>query len=388
MQLEKIIEENKQYIIDLRRDFHMYPEESWKEFRTEKKIKEALDAIGIPYRSLGEVGVLGTIEGHKKGKVVCLRADIDALSIEEKTDLPFRSKNQGVMHACGHDGHIAILLGAAKALHQMKNTIKGTIKLLFQPAEEAEHVGAPVMIEKGALEGVDAIFGLHLMNNLKTGEIALGEGTRLASCDEFKIVVEGKGGHGAAPHEGVDAMVASAAILINLQTLVSREINAFDPVVVSVGTIQSGDAANIIASKAEMVGTCRCFNLTLRENLPKKIQRIVENTARAFGAEATLFYHKNISPLHNDKACYNLAVNAATEIVDSSQIIDFPKEMGADDFAEYTLQVPGLYAGIGSGGKDPSIAYPAHHEKFTIDEDALEIGTKFLAKCAIHFLKS
>ncbi|WZL73506.1 amidohydrolase [Clostridiaceae bacterium 35-E11] len=387
MVLNKIIEENKQYVIDLRREFHMYPEVSWKEFRTVKRIKEELDAMNISYVSLGELGILGTIEGKKKGKVVCLRADIDALSIEEKTDLPFQSKHKGVMHACGHDGHIAILLGVAKALSTQKDDLEGTVKLLFQPAEEDEFVGAPVMIEKGALEGVDAIFGLHLMNNLCTGEIGLGEGTRFASCDDFTIRVEGKGGHGSAPHEGVDTVVVGAAIITNLQTLVSREISPLEPAVVSMGTMQSGDRFNIIASKAILTGTCRCFNPSLRDQLPEKIKRIAENTAKTFRATATLEYHKNISPLYNDENCFRIATKAAAEIVGVDNIVELPRAMSSDDFAEYTMKVPGLYAIIGAAGQDLSKAYPIHHEKFTIDEEALEIGTKFLAGCVINFLE-
>lgn len=385
-QIDLLIEETETYVIQVRRGFHQHPEESWKEFCTSKKILEELNNMGIEAELLGEVGVQGWIRGSKAGKTVCLRADIDALSIEEKTGLEFSSLNKGVMHACGHDAHIAVLLGAAKVLVQSKEAIQGTVKLLFQPAEEATESGAVKVIEHGVLDGVDGIFGLHYMSGVPSGKISVGSGPIMGSCDDFDIFVKGRGGHGASPHEGIDAVVASASILMNLQTIVSRQIDPKEPVVISVGTIQSGDRFNIIASDAMMTGTCRCFSEALRKEVPRLIQRVLENTAKAFGAEASLDYKLGLSALINHESCNSVAWAAAAKAVGEENVEKTVPLLGSEDFSEYTKRIPGFYVFIGNGSEKEEENYPIHHEKYAVHENVLKNGTAYLIHAALEFL--
>ena len=237
----------KDYVIEMRRYFHQYPEKSLEEYETSKRIKEELDKMGIPYISVANTGVIATIEGKNPGKTVALRADMDALSVVEENDsIDYKSKIDGMMHACGHDGHTSMLLGAGKVLNDMKDEINGTVKLFFQPAEEVAQ-GAKAMIADGALEGVDGVFGIHLWTDLECGKISVEEGPRMAAADIFKIIVKGKGGHGSLPQQGVDAVVVSSAIIMNLQSIVSRETSPLDSVVVSIGALHSGTRFNVIA---------------------------------------------------------------------------------------------------------------------------------------------
>jgi len=386
-QINLLMTEAEDYVIKVRRDFHQHPEESWKEFRTSQRILEELKSMGIDAEMLGEVGVQGWIQGSQPGKTVCLRADIDALTIEEKTGLEFSSVNKGLMHACGHDAHIAVLLGAARVLAQSKETLHGKIKLLFQPAEEATVSGAAKAIEQGALEGVDGIFGLHYMSGVPKGKISVGTGPIMGSCDDFDIFVKGRGGHGSAPHEGIDAVVASASILMNIQTIVSRQIDPKEPIVISVGTIQSGNRFNIIASDAKMTGTCRCFNEAVRKEVPIMLQRVIENTAKAFGAEATLDYKLGLSALVNNEACHSIAWAAAAKAVGEENVEVTVPLLGSEDFSEYTKQIPGFYVFIGNGVEKEEERYPIHHEKYAVHEDVLKNGMSYMIYAALEYLK-
>ena len=263
MDVKALAKNVKDYVIDLRREFHMYPERSGEEFRTSQRVKEELDKLGIPYTTAGGTGVIGIIKGEKPGKTVALRADMDALEVYEKNDIPYKSKTDGLMHACGHDGHTAMLLGAAKVLSMIKNELKGCVKLFFQPAEEIAQ-GALKMIDDGAMEGVDSVFAIHLWSGLPMGKISVEAGPRMAAVDVFDITVNGKGGHGSAPHEGVDALVAASDIVMALQTIVSRELSPLEPVVVTVGKLVAGTRFNVLASEAKLEGTNRYFNQKLK----------------------------------------------------------------------------------------------------------------------------
>lgn len=385
MSVKEIASKYREYIIDMRRDFHAHPEASFQEVRTSKRIKEELDKMGIPYVSAAGTGVVATIKGNKEGKTVALRADIDALSVCELNDFEFKSQNEGMMHACGHDGHAAMLLGTAKVLNDMKEQINGSVKLFFQPAEEIGE-GARAMIADGCMEGVDGVFGIHLWADVKTGKISVEEGPRMASADIFKLRVKGKGGHGSMPHQGIDAVLIGSAIVMNLQSIASREISPLESVVVSVGSINAGTRFNVIAEDAVLDGTCRCFNPEIREQLPEIIERIAKNTASAYRAEATLEYNKAIPVTINNKECSAIAKKAVEKLLGEDGVTLMEKVTGGEDMSEYLNRAPGVIAFVGAGNIEKGITYPHHHGKFTIDEDALEIGTSLYAQYAIDFL--
>lgn len=383
METRDLAKKYKQYVIDLRREFHMYPEPSLQEVRTSKRIKEELEKMGVPYISVANTGVVATIEGKKSGKTVALRGDIDALSVTEVNDIEFKSKNEGFMHACGHDCHASMLLGAAKVLNEIKDNLNGTVKLFFQPGEEVAQ-GAKNMIKEGVLEGIDGVFGIHVWSDLECGEVCVEEGPRMASADLFTIAVKGKGGHGSAPHQGIDAVVASSAIVMNLQSIVSRELSPLESAVVSVGALKAGSRFNVIASEGILEGTTRCFNMEIRENFPKMLERIAKDTASSYRAEAELHYEFATPVVINDPECSKIATEAVKKL--GAKPVHLEKLMGGEDFAEFMNIVPGVIALVGVGNEAKGACYPQHHPNFTVDEDGLEIGTALYVQYAIDFL--
>ncbi|MFY9431135.1 MAG: M20 family metallopeptidase [Acetomicrobium sp.] len=385
MDVKALAKNVKDYVIDLRREFHMYPERSGEEFRTSQRVKEELDKLGIPYTTAGGTGVIGIIKGEKPGKTVALRADMDALEVYEKNDIPYKSKTDGLMHACGHDGHTAMLLGAAKVLSMIKNELKGCVKLFFQPAEEIAQ-GALKMIDDGAMEGVDSVFAIHLWSGLPMGKISVEAGPRMAAVDVFDITVNGKGGHGSAPHEGVDALVAASDIVMALQTIVSRELSPLEPVVVTVGKLVAGTRFNVLASEAKLEGTNRYFNPKIKDVLPQAIERMAKNVAAGYRAEAHLNYQFATSPVINDPECSALATRAVEKILGKDGLIEYEKVMGGEDFAEFLKKAPGALALVGIGNEEKKTTYPHHHPNFNIDEDALEIGVVLYVQYALDYL--
>ncbi|SCY33745.1 M20 family metallopeptidase [Alkaliphilus peptidifermentans] len=385
MDIKELARKQKQYVIDLRRDFHKYPEASWQEVRTSQKIKEELDKMRIPYTSIAKTGVIATITGGNKGKTVALRADMDALQVHEKNDVAYSSQNFGIMHACGHDGHTAMLLGAAKILNDVKDEINGTVKLIFQPAEEIAQ-GARLMVEQGALNGIDNIFAIHLWADLPTGTISVQEGPRMASADIFKVIVKGKGGHGSLPHQGVDAIVSASAIVMDIQSIVSREISPLESAVVSVGVFQSGTRFNVIASEAILEGTTRCFNPEIRNEFPNILERVIRNTAASYRAEATLEYTFGTPPTINDAASAAIAQKSVEQLIGKDALIKMDKITGGEDFALFVEKVPGAIAFVGVRNEAKKACYPHHHPMFSIDEDGLEIGTALYAQYAVDYL--
>ncbi|NLJ59060.1 MAG: amidohydrolase [Tissierellia bacterium] len=385
MNIKELAKKYEQYTIDMRREFHMYPELSMKEVRTAKRIKEELEKIGVPFVSIGESGVVATIEGKNKGKTIALRADIDALEVNEIRDIPYKSKNEGIMHACGHDAHGAMLLGAAHLLNEIKDKFNGSVKLLFQPAEEIAQ-GAKALIKGGALEGVDEVFGMHVMGNFPTGKIAVGSGPRMASADKFKITVKGVGGHGSMPNLGVDALVAASAIVMNLQTLVSRELSPMESVVVSIGKFNSGTRFNVIADEAVLEGTTRCFSYEVRDQLPTAMERIIKSTAASYRAEAELEYNFLTAPTINKEESTERAKNAIKKIMSEEAVMEMPKMLGSEDFSEYLAKVPGTFAIVGTANEEKDTCYANHHPMFDIDEDMLVKGLALHAQYAYDFL--
>lgn len=383
MTIRELTKKYTENIICLRRKFHKYPEASLSEYNTSKMIKEELDKLGIEYKSTAGTGVIAEIKGKSSGKIVALRADIDGLSVKELNNCEFKSKNEGFMHACGHDCHISMLLGAAMVLNDIKEDINGTVRLIFQPAEEVAK-GAKMMIESGALEGVSGVFGMHVWSDIDCGSVCVQPGPLMASADLFTINVKGKGGHGSAPHQGVDTVVASSAIVMNLQTIVSRELAPLEPTVVSIGSLNVGSRFNVIASEGILTGTTRCFNPEIRDKFPKIIDRVAKDTAAAFRAEAELEYSLGTSIVINNEECSNLAETSLKKIGAKSVVIE--KIMGGEDFSEYQNKVPGALALVGVRNESKGACYPQHHPHYTVDEEALEIGTSLYVQFAQDFL--
>lgn len=385
MKIKELAKQNKDYVIDLRREFHMHPELSWQEERTSQRVKEELEKMGIPFAAVAGTGVVAIIKGKQEGKTIALRADMDALQVKECNEVAYKSQNEGIMHACGHDGHTAMLLGAAKVLNACKDEIKGTVKLFFQPAEELAQ-GAKKMVEQGVMEGVDGVFGIHLWSDIPSGTVSVEEGPRMASADMFTIRVKGKGGHGSLPHQGVDAVVAASAIVMDLQSVVSREISPLESAVVSVGSFHSGTRFNVIANEAVLEGTTRCFNPQIREAFPAIIERIVKNTAKSYRAQAEIEYNLGTPATINDAGCSKIAEKTVEKVLSKEGVIKMEKVTGGEDFAMFAEKAPAVMAFVGIRNAEKEAHYPHHHERFNMDEDALEIGTALYAQYALDFL--
>lgn len=387
MKIKELAEKYEDEIISWRREFHENPELSWGEIRTGNRIYEELKKMNIEIKKVAKTGVLGVLKGSKSGKTVALRADMDALPIKEANNIPYKSKNEGVMHACGHDGHIAMLLGAARILSLMRNEIEGTVKFIFQPAEEIGP-GALKMIKEGVMEGVDAVLGIHLWADLAAGRVSLEPGARMASMDMLKITIRGKGGHGSMPHQGVDAIVAASAVVMNLQSLVSREINPLDPAVVTIGKFNGGEKSNALCDEVLMEGTSRCFNPQVREKFPAMIKRITKKTAEAYRAEADLEYILCSPPVINNPQISKIASRALIKNFGEESVIKFEKVTCGEDFAFFCQKAPGVMAFLGIRNESKGIRYPLHHKNFNIDEDVLVVGTSLYSQFALDFLKS
>lgn len=386
MNIKEIGKKYKDYVIQMRRELHMNPESSWEEFRTSQRVKEELDKMGIPYISVAGTGVLATIEGKEKGKTVALRADMDALEVTETNDVPYKSQNPGKMHACGHDGHTAMLLGAAKIFSEIKDELKGTVKLIFQPAEEVAAGAKKMIAESDFMDTVDSVFGIHLWSGVPVGKVSVESGPRMASADLFKIKVTGKAGHGSMPHQTVDSVVVASAIVMNLQSMVSREFSPLESVVVSVGSLHSGTRFNVIAGDAVLDGTTRCFNPEIRAELPGIIERIAKHTAAAYKAEATLEYTNGTPPTINDEDCSKTATESVEKILGKEGVQLMEKTTGGEDFAFFLEKAPGAIAFVGVRNEDIGACYAHHHDKFNIDEDGLEVGTALYVQYAVDFL--
>lgn len=386
MNVRELSEKFQNEIVALRREFHQNPELSWQEFKTATRIEQELNKIGIDdTKRIAGTGVIGSIKGRKGSQAVALRADIDALPIQEGSDVSYRSKNDGVMHACGHDAHISMLLGAAKVLWELREQFKGTIKLIFQPAEELAQ-GAKKMLEEGILEGIDSVFAIHIWSELLSGKISLEEGPRFAAGDIFRIIVKGKGSHGAMPHRGVDAIVVASAIVMNLQTIVSREIDPQEATVISIGKIQGGVNDNVISDSVLMEGTARSFNVQIQKKFPLLIERIIKNTASSFNAQAELEYIEGAPPSINDSVISKIAKDSITKLYGNNILMPYNKTTATEDFSLFLDRVPGAIAFLGTYNEAKGIIYPHHNNRFNIDEDVLPIGTSLYAQFAIDLL--
>ncbi len=373
-------------IVALRRRIHHVPEVAWQEYETCALVKRELDRLGIPYRSCGgETGILAEIRGGREGKTVLLRADMDALKVQEKTGVEYASEKEGYMHACGHDGHTAMLLGAAMALSEIKDELGGRVLLAFQPAEEVA-AGAVAMIEDGALEGVDACFGMHLMTGVDAGTVLIPDEYVLSAADQFRIDVEGLGGHASQPHTAVDAVVTAAAIVNALQTIVSREINPQEAGVVTVGRMEAGTLFNAIAANAVLEGTVRTYRDDVRQHIEDAVGRVAEGTAAAYRAKAVCDYRRFCKATWNDPARAELMRQSAREVFGSENVRSQGRLMISEDFSEFALRVPSAFALVGIYDEGCDAVYPNHNGKFCFDEGVLVKGAALYIKAAVDFL--
>lgn len=373
--MEEVLKQ-KEYTISMRRMFHQHPELSMKETETAARIRAELNRMKIPYETVGETGTIGTLKGKKEKPVIGLRCDIDALPITEVKDLAFRSENKGVMHACGHDGHISMLLTAAKVLSEHRDELNCTVKFIFQPAEE-QMKGAIEILNSGKLGELDTVAGMHIFPYLNTGTISVDPGPRYTSAGFMNIKIIGRSGHGAMPQYSVDPIYVGAKVIDALQSLVSRETNPMDTLVISICTFHAGTLANIIAETAEMSGTVRTFNPELQKKLPEMIERVVKNTCEAYRASYEMDYYVDIPATINDKACSELAEESVKKILGEKGVIHYEGTPGGEDFSYFLEKFPGVYAFIGCRNEEKDCCYPLHHERFDIDEDALPNGAAF-----------
>ena len=388
LDIEKLKTEYEPYVIRMRRYFHAHPELSGKELKTSAAIRAELDADGIEWRSCGKSlpqGTLGTIKGDLPGKTILLRSDIDALPITEATGLPFASENPGVMHACGHDNHIAMLLTAAKILAANRHELRGTVKVLFQPSEEVG-IGALDMIEDGALEGVDAAFGMHVWPELASGRVSLEPGPRMASTDRFRIDIQGKGGHAAAPHLCVDATPAAAFLAVNLQTLVSRSISPASSAVLTIGSLHSGSRWNVTSGSAYLEGTVRCFDEETRKTIREGMKRMADRVAAAHGCTAETTYTWLSDAVINDPAITAVAAGAAAEVLGPDGLASVPPTLVGEDFAVIMHRVPSAFGFVGIRNEAVKAAFPLHTDRCTSDESGLIGGALIFVKTAYNFL--
>jgi amidohydrolase len=376
-------------VVKLRRTIHANPELAFEEHETAKLVAASLEKSGVSVRNgVAKTGIIGTLKGKGKGKVVALRSDMDALPILEATGLPFASKNQGKMHACGHDAHTAIGLGAAMILSELRDELNGEVRFLFQPSEEKNPGGAPYMIEDGALDGVDEIYGLHVIAQHDAGTVGFCEGEMMASADELYITIKGKSGHGARPHFAIDPVVTSAQVILGLQTLISRNLDPFSQGVITIGSIHGGFAPNIIPEDVKLVGTLRSMTKEWRDYAHKRVKEITEGICAAAGASCDVLIDKGYPVLRNEPSKTLFAEECARELFGSDQVFKAERLMGAEDFAYYLEKVPGTFYRLGIRNKKQGITADIHNDHFTIDEEALRNGIAMQAYLAAKALSS
>ena len=392
MNIKEAAQKYSDYVVDVRRKLHMNPELSTQEFETSKLVQEELDKIGVPYEICGKLGtgVLATVKGALPGKTILIRGDMDALPVVEETDVPFKSKHEGKMHACGHDCHTSSLLTAAHILNDIKDELHGTVKLAFQPAEETAQ-GAKDMIAAGALEGVDGVYGMHVWSGVPVGTACAAAGGRMASAGMFEIWVQGKGGHGAEPANCIDAITCTTAIVNSLQTIVSREFRPMDAAVLTVGKIDAGFRWNVIADKAYIAGTTRCFSNEINKAFPEKIERIAKGVAEAYRCTVECKFTDLVPPTVNHPFMASICEGAIKTILGEDANYDFEPTTGGEDFAFFIDAAPeqmGAICLLGVRNEAEGCCYEHHSPKFKVDEAALLNAAALYCQVADDFNKS
>ncbi len=377
-------------LVKFRRELHQYPELAFSEIKTSQRVAKELKKLNVQVKTgIAKTGVVGILTGEKKGKTVALRADMDALPITEQTSLPYKSKNTGLMHACGHDAHMACVIGAATILSELKDQLNGNVKFIFQPSEESPPGGAKPMIQAGVLKNPDVsgIFGLHCDSSIPVGRIGVKEGPFMAQADSFDVIIKGIGGHGARPHDGIDAILVASQAIQALQAIASRKIDPVQPVVISVGKIEGGTKRNIICDKVTLEGTARSLNKEVARRIPVLLKNIISGVAKSAGASFELNYSLGYPVLINHPQATELARGTIAQMFGKQSIFEIKKPlMGAEDFAYYLEKVPGTFLRLGIKNPKKDAIYPWHHPKFTVDEDAIKIGASILSGVAFDFL--
>lgn len=385
MNIAEAAQKYADYTIEMRRYFHKYPELGLQEENTAKKIREELTKMGIPFVTMANYGTVATIGGKKLGKCVLLRADMDALAVQEENDVEYASTKPGIMHACGHDSHSAMLLGCAKILKDMEDEINGTVRLCFQLSEENGQ-GAKLMIKEGLLDGVDACFALHVWANVDSGYVAVAPGPVMASANLFEVQIKGKGSHGSAPHQGIDALTTGCAVVGELQKIVSREIDPQEAAVLTIGSFQSGTGWNIIADSAKLVGTTRCFSKEVNAMLPEAMERVIKNVCEAHRCEGKLIYTPIVDPTINDEKLAILAQGSVAKIFGEGKIQAMKPTTGGEDFSEMMRDIPGVIGMVGVRNPEIDGVYANHHGKFKVDEAQMVKGAGLYAQMAVDYL--
>lgn len=383
-----LLDANYNEMVGIRRHLHEYPELSFEEVETPSYIATFHRELGHVVREgVGGRGVVAILRGGKPGKTVALRADFDALAIQEENDVPYKSKIAGKMHACGHDGHTATLLGLAKALNTMRDQIEGTIVFIHQHAEEVAPGGAKAMIEDGCLEGVDVIFGTHLWAPTPLGEILVKDGAIMAAADKVEITVQGKGGHGAEPHHSIDAVTLASQFVVNAQQLVSRRIDPLKSAVLTIGHFEAINPFNVIADRVVLAGTIRTFEEEVRIQMEQELEAVLNATCLAFGASYEYRYTRGYPPVYNQQRETEFLAQLASTVPGVDQVITCPPFMIGEDFAYYLEKVPGTFFFTGAKKPEWETAYPHHHARFDFDERAMLIAAKTLGKATLTYLK-
>jgi amidohydrolase len=375
-------------LVEWRRQLHQHPELGFQEHLTAGFVAKKLQKWGIEHQTeIAKTGIMAVISGNRPGPVLAIRADMDALPIQELNNVPYRSQHDGLMHACGHDGHVAIALGIAYYLSQHPEDFAGTVKIIFQPAEEGPG-GAKPMIEAGVLRNpeVDAIIGLHLWNNLPLGTVGVKTGALMAAVEQFDCTIQGKGGHGAMPHQTIDSILIAAQIVTALQTIVARNVDPLKAAVVTVGSLHAGKAHNVIANSAHMSGTARYFDPTLDGWFAQRIEQVIRGICEANGATYSLSYEQLYPPVINDGAIADLVRSVAETVIETpAGIVPECQTMGGEDMSFFLQEVPGCYFFLGSANPDQGLTYPHHHPCFDFDETALSMGLEIFVRCVEKF---
>jgi amidohydrolase len=374
-------------VVEQRRDFHRHPELAYEEVRTSGRVVDWCRGLGLPMRTgVGKTGVIATLTGARPGRTIALRADMDALPIQESNTHGFASESPGKMHACGHDAHTAMLLGVATVLSELRDELAGEVRFLFQPAEEGQG-GAVPLIEAGALEGVDLVLGQHMAPFQPSGTIGLSHGPAMAATDFFTLKLSGVGGHGAYPHLSVDTIPVAALVVTALQSIVSRTVDPLAAAVLTIGTIKGGFRSNVIAPEVEMTGTVRTFDPALRREMPKRIERIVKGVCDGHEARYELNYTLNYPPVINHAEGTELVTRVARAALGDARVRQVPPSMGGEDFAYYLEKVPGCFYWLGCEPKGRERSPMLHSPDFDLDEDALLTGIEVMSRAALEFLR-
>lgn len=384
--VQHYIQEIEAELIEVRRDLHMHPELGYEEIRTGKIIGDRLEGLGLDVqRGLAKTGIVATLKGDKAGSTIALRADMDALSMEDKKDVAYASQISGKAHACGHDVHTTVLLGVAMVLSRFKKFLSGEVKFIFQPAEEGPG-GAEPLIREGVLDGVDVIYGMHTWSHGEIGEVGISRGPSSASADEIEIGIIGRGGHGAYPHLGVDAIHLTGLVLTALHTLASRFVDPLEPNVITIGKINGGYRRNIIADHVQMSGTVRTYSQELRNQLKEQIEKTISGVTKAFGGDFTYEYKFGYPPLINHLAQVDSFSRVVAELPYDFRLLERKPAMGGEDFAYYLQKVPGAFFYLGTKSSEKT-AYPGHHPLFDVDERAIGLGVLIFVGLVKDFLE-